>query len=29
MKQAITQLATGALMGALIAAALFGPMLLN
>lgn len=29
MKQALTQLATGALMGALIAAALFGPMLLN
>jgi hypothetical protein len=29
MKQAITQLAIGALMGALIAAALFGPMLLN
>ena len=29
MRQAITQLATGALMGALIAGALFGPMLLN
>ena len=29
MKQALTQLAIGALMGALIAAALFGPMLLN
>ena len=29
MKQALTQLAIGALMGALIAAALFGPMLFN
>jgi len=29
MKQALAQLAIGALMGALISAALFGPMLLN
>ncbi len=29
MKQAFTNIAIGALMGALISAALFGPMLIN